>query len=105
MPRSEYGMYSVQMPSKCTASARVAKMVQQTKWGHASTTPGSPPIQPSPPVLEVVIDNIANQVLGQIEEHLTTQLSAPGDVTVAHPEPLPPSALPPVCAALSPQVN
>ena len=96
---------SVQMPPKRRASAGVAPAIKKAKRGRASSIAASGPAlpDPTPPVSESVIDNIADRVLARIEERLalrlmppkcratsryssTTQLGSPGTTGACSPE-------------------
>ena len=89
---------SVQMPLKRRASAGVAQAIQKAKRGRASSiaAPGPALPDPTPPVSEAVIDNIANRVLARIEERLALRLMPP------KAQPPPPTAVLPNLAAQAP---
>ena len=80
---------SVQMPPKRRASAGVFQAIQKAKRGRAASIAASGPAlpDPTPPVSEAVIDNIAHRVLARIEERLALRLMPP------NAEPPPPTAV------------
>ena len=86
------------MPPKRRASAGVAQAIQKAKRGRASSiaASGSALPDPTPPVSEAVIDNIADRVLARIEERLALRLMPP------NAEPPPPTAVLPNLAAQAP---
>ena len=89
---------SVQMPLKRRASAGVAQAIQKAKRGRASSIAASGPAlpDPTPPVSEAVIDNIADRVLARIEERLALRLMPP------KAQPPPPTAVLPNLAVQAP---
>ena len=89
---------SVQMPPKRRASAGVAQVIQKAKQGWASSIAALGPAlpDPTPPVSEAVIDNIADRVLARIEEHLALRMMPP------KAQPPPPTAVLPNLAAQAP---
>ena len=89
---------SVQISPKRRASAGVAQARQKAKRGRASSIAASGPAlpDPTPPVSEAVIDNIADRVLARIEERLALRLMPP------NAEPPPPTAVLPNLAAQAP---
>ena len=84
--------------TKMRASAGVAQAIQKAKRGRASSIAASGPAfpDPTPPVSEAVIDNIADRVLSRIEERLASQLMPP------NAEPPPPTEVLPNLAAQAP---
>ena len=89
---------SVQMPPKRRASAGVAQVIQKAKQGWASSIAALGPAlpDPTPPVSEAVIINIADRVLARIEEHLALRMMPP------KAQPPPPTAVLPNLAAQAP---
>jgi len=89
---------SVQMPPKRRASAGVAQVIQKAKQGWASSIAALGPAlpDPTPPVSEAVIINIADRVLARIEERLALRLMPP------KAQPPPPTAVLPNLAAQAP---
>ena len=77
------------------ASSRVAQARQKAKRGRAPSIAASGPAlpDPTPPVSEAVIDNIADRVLARIEERLALRLMPP------KAQPPPPTAVLPNLAA------
>ena len=80
------------------ASARLAQARQKAKRGRAPSIAASGPAlpDPTPPVSEAVIDNIADRVLARIEERLALRLMPP------KAQPPPPTAVLPNLAAQAP---